>query len=161
MLNVLKQQATRFRPASARARASVPARRRRARHDVAEKRRPSGENGLPGWRDLTVDNEVRPGATFNRPDKPSGGLTHGRFVLIVLTAVVGLALYVGHVYAMQERLADMQHLEREQGRLLLKYNRLKGHFDQATSPMVIYRRARELGLEEGIEYGPAIHLHEE
>lgn len=39
---------------------------------------------------------------------------------------------------------------------MLEYNRLKGEFDRATSPAVIYERARALGLVEGFTYGPVV-----
>ncbi len=74
----------------------------------------------------------------------------------MLLAVTMFTLYVGHVQATQDVLADVQELRRENLRLHLRYNRVKGEFDRMTGPEVIYRRAKELGLEEGFAYGPAI-----
>ena len=79
-----------------------------------------------------------------------------RVALLILTLAIGFTLYVGHVHATQEALAELQQLRRENLRLHLKYNRLKGEFDQATSPTVIHRRARALGLQEELTYGPTI-----
>jgi hypothetical protein len=50
----------------------------------------------------------------------------------------------------------MQQAKKENLRLHLKLNRLRGDFDRATGPAVVYQRAKEIGLEEGIAYGPTI-----
>ena len=76
--------------------------------------------------------------------------------MLVLVVATAFTLYVGHVHDMQELLANLQREQRENLRLHLKYNRLKGEFDRATGPAIIYERAREMGLQEGIEYGPTI-----
>lgn len=79
-----------------------------------------------------------------------------RFALLVLAVATAFTFYVGHVHDMQELLVDLQYEQRENLRLHLKYNRLKGDFDRATGPAIIYERARAMGLQEGIEYGPTI-----
>lgn len=81
-----------------------------------------------------------------------------RFAVIVLVLAAACTLYVGHVQATQDLLARVQAERRDNLRLHLKYNRLKGEFDRATSPAVIYERARALGLQEGYAFGPAIEV---
>lgn len=83
-----------------------------------------------------------------------------RFGLLLLLIVVALAAYVGHVHATQQLLADVQQARQDNLRLHLKHNRLKGEFDQATGPAVIYERARALGLEDDITYAPTIRVPE-
>ena len=83
-----------------------------------------------------------------------------RFGLLLLLIVVVLAAYVGHVHATQNLLAEVQQERRDNLRLHLKLNRLKGEFDQATGPSVIYERATALGLEEDITYAPTIRVPE-
>ncbi len=77
-------------------------------------------------------------------------------MLYVIGAALLFVAYVWHVYATREALQAVQRLRREQLQLVLEYNRLKGEFDRATSPAVIYERARALGLEEGFTYGPVV-----
>ena len=77
-------------------------------------------------------------------------------MLYVLVAAALFTAYVWHVYATREALREVQRLRREHLQLVLQYNRLRGEFDRATSPAVIYRRARALGLAEGFTYGPVV-----
>ncbi|HET6567042.1 MAG TPA: hypothetical protein VFG50_03695 [Rhodothermales bacterium] len=79
-----------------------------------------------------------------------------QFVMIVLVLATALTLYIGHVQATQDIASELQRLKRENLRLHLRYNRLKGEFDGATGPAVIYERAASLGLEEGYAFGPTI-----
>ncbi len=109
---------------------------------------------MPGWRDLATSNErVQPRP---RPAALIDKVPTVRFALLLLLLAAGITLYVGHVQATQDALAQVQQARRENLRLHLKLNRLKGDFDRATGPAVIYERARALGLEEGIAYGPTI-----
>lgn len=79
-----------------------------------------------------------------------------QFVVIVLILATAFTLYIGHVQATQDIASELQRVKRENLRLHLRYNRLKGEFDGATGPAVIYGRAASLGLEEGYEFGPTI-----
>ena len=81
-----------------------------------------------------------------------------RFGMLVLAIAAVFTLYIGHVHATRALLVEVQSLRQENLELHLRYNRLKGEFDRATGPATIYRRAKELGLEEGISYGPTIRL---
>ena len=79
-----------------------------------------------------------------------------RFGVLVLVVAGLFTAYIGHVHATLALAVELHQVQRENMRLHLKLNRLKGDFDRATGPAVIYDRARALGLEEGIEYGPVI-----
>jgi hypothetical protein len=130
-------------------------------------RRPSSNDGdhsgwsrhgtaLPGWTDLEPPkNRRRSGSsddTFLRK------ISTVRFAAIVLL-VAGLStLYVGHVHATKDLLGEVQTLRTENQRLHLKRNRLQGEFARKTSPSVIYERARELGLQESVTYGPPVSV---
>ena len=83
-----------------------------------------------------------------------------RFALLMVAVGALFTLYVGHVYATQELAAEVQQLQRENHRLILKHNRLRGEFDRMTAPSVILHRAEVLGLESGSAYGPTISLIE-
>jgi len=80
----------------------------------------------------------------------------GHPVLVLLALATVFTLFIGHVHATQDLLDELQQARRENLRLHLQHNRLKGEFDQATGPSVIYERAGAMGLEEGIAYGPTI-----
>jgi hypothetical protein len=81
-----------------------------------------------------------------------------RFGAWVLVGCVAATLYVGHVFATQETLADLQRAERENLQRHLTHERLQGAYDRMTGPDQILERAAALGLEEGVAYGPPIHL---
>ncbi|MEM1041079.1 MAG: hypothetical protein AAGI91_00470 [Bacteroidota bacterium] len=113
---------------------------------------------LPSWSDLAS----KRGASARRAKAPKRGLAEGvptlRFAGYVAAACVLLTLYVGHIYSTQELAAEVQQLQRENHRLVLKHNRLRGAFDRMTAPSVILQRAGALGLETGSAYGPTIQL---
>jgi hypothetical protein len=117
-------------------------------------RRRNGEVKLPGWKELASSNgRVK--------DRPAAGafmekVSTVQFALLLLFVAISITLYVGHVNATQDVLSEMQQARKENLRLHLKLNRLKGDFDRATGPAVVYQRAKEIGLEEGIAYGPTI-----
>ncbi len=50
----------------------------------------------------------------------------------------------------------LEQAKKENLQLSLKVNRLKGTYDQLTSPSVIFARARALGLEEDIAFEKSI-----
>lgn len=118
--------------------------------------RPGQAEQLSSWKALANENErtpVRPRASAALIEKVSTR----RFVLLLLAVAAVFTLYVGHVHATQDLAAELQQVRKENLKLHLKLNRLKGDFDRATGPAVIYQRARALGLEESFEYGPTIH----
>jgi hypothetical protein len=116
-----------------------------------------GAEGLPEWKDLATGNE-RAIVRNERTRTPSflAEVSTIRFALVIVALGVSLGLYVRHVYATQEMLSRLEAARKEQMRLSLRINRLNGVLDQMTSPAAIYERARGLGLEEDILYGPAI-----
>ncbi len=143
------------RPRSTRkAPAKTAARARPARG--GRKPAPARANGLPSWGDLSSEK----GAATPRASPPKRGLVEGvptlRFALYVVTACLLLTLYVGHVYSTQALAAEVQQLQRENHRLVLKHNRLRAAFDRMTAPSVILHRAEALGLAPGSDYGPTI-----
>ncbi len=104
----------------------------------------------PSWRELARRESVW-------ADQPRGvRFSARRLTLYVVMAAALFTAYVWHVYATREALREVQRLRREHLQLVLEYNRLKGEFDRATSPAVIYERARALGLVEGFTYGPVV-----
>lgn len=112
---------------------------------------------LPGWRELSESN-----------DRESQGRRHHwtlveaiptfRLAAAILAFGVVTTLYVGHVLATQDLMARAEALRRENLALHLRSNRVKGAFDQASGPTVIYERARALGLTQQIPNGPIIEL---
>lgn len=133
-----------------------PTAKKPATRTHAERRakpRPRVYSGLPAWKDLSGDNArepVRKGVVRLAP------VSTLRFGLLMLVVAALFTAYVGHVHATQEVLAEVQQERRENLRLHLKYNRVKGEFDRMTGPSVIYERARQIGLQEGYSYGPSI-----
>ena len=126
--------------AKRRARRTAPQTRRRPR------RRPEK---LPGWQALSAK------------ERRSGYLEQVstvRFAGLILLLAAAFTLYVGHVHATQDLFAEVQQARAENQRLHLKLTRLRGEFDRATGPSVIYKKAGALGLEEGVAYGPTIHM---
>jgi hypothetical protein len=122
----------------------------------ARQRRPAGPrvySGLSAWKDLSSGNarEIAP-----RSGIRVAPVTTLRFGVIMLVLAGLFTAYVGHVNATQDVLAQVQQERRENLRLHLKYNRVKGEYDRMTGPSVIYDRARRIGMEEGHSYGPSI-----
>lgn len=111
---------------------------------------------LPGWNDLSTPNSRKP----SRGDGFSERVSTVQYALVVLLLAGAFTLYVGHVHATQDLLAQLQEARRANQHLHLKHNRLKGAYDRATGPGVIHSRARELGLRESLTYGPAIEVDE-
>ena len=139
----------------------------RLRRDTGSSGRRSPERGsnwsrhgtaLPGWTDLEPP-------TNRRRSDPSDDtflerISTVRFAAVVLLLAGAFTLYVGHVHATKNLLGEVQTLRGENQRLHLKRNRLQGEFARKTSPSVIYERARELGLQESVTYGPPVTIDE-
>lgn len=81
-----------------------------------------------------------------------------RFGLVTLLACVLVTLFVAHVYATAATLDQLQEARRTNERLRLTHQRLRGDFDRMTGPRAVMPRAAALGLEEGVAYGPPVHL---
>lgn len=128
------------------------------------RRRPSGWAWTPAKRDATLPGWGELDGTGPAAKKARGGVLERvstvRFGLALLVIAALFTGYINHVYATQELAAEVQQARKENARLHLKLNRLRGAFDRATGPAVIYERAQALGLEEGIAYGPTITVPE-
>jgi hypothetical protein len=108
---------------------------------------------LPGW-------DALPGGTSRRKSKQFwqrlDSVTTARFARWLFGIGVAVTLYVGHVGATQSTYERLHAIQKENLRLHLERDRLKGELDHATGPTVIYPRAHKLGLEEGLAYGRTI-----
>lgn len=112
---------------------------------------------LPSWTDLEPPK--------NRRRSTSDGaflenVSTLRFALLILAVAAVFTLYVGHVHATSDLYSQLQQARTENQRLHLKHNRLRGERDRRAGPSVIYERARELGLQESVTYGPPISIDE-
>lgn len=142
----------RKRPAPTRSKARKPAPQRQA-----EATKP--RTGLPEWTDLGVSNVkelVAPRTSRRAIDR----FPTARVALAVLAACALFTLYVGHGYAMEETVRQVEELRRDNARLHLRANRLRGTLDRATGPRQILPGAALLGLEEGGITGPTITVPE-
>lgn len=119
-------------------------------------RRSGRSEAFPGWSDLAKANRRLAGHARGAAFLENIPTT--RFALLITALAVAFTVYVGHVHATQDLLADVQYLRPENLQLHLKYNRLKGDFDRMVGPSVIYERARRLGLVEDARYGPTIEI---
>ena len=137
-------------------RGSRPVSQRRRRKSTPRR---ATVTGLPGWSDLAAKKSgaVRKGGREAKPSLVDGVPTF-RFAVLLVAACALFTLYVGHVYATQSLVSEVQQLRKENSRLVLKRNRLAGEFDRMTSPSVILGRAEALGLESSSEYAPTILL---
>ncbi|MEX1055181.1 MAG: hypothetical protein WED81_04070 [Rhodothermales bacterium] len=118
-----------------------------------------GKSGtLPGWNELATANQ-----RLIRGDRGNSFLekiSTKRFALLIVVTAILCTLYVGHVHATQDLLAEVQRARRENLRLHLKYNRLKGEFDRMIGPSAIYGRASGIGLIEDPAFGPTIRIED-
>ena len=135
-------------------------RKRPASGETSGRKRPGRQvrkGELPGWKDLGATGKKRSART-----SPKGAylerISNTRFMALILLVAALFTLYVGHVHATQALRTELERAQRDNLRLHLKHNRLKGEFDQATGPAVIYKEARALGLEEDLSYGPTIRV---
>jgi len=152
----VRRQATRTAGNATSAKNAVRRKKRTAsRQQQAQSQgRPRSTDTLPGWRELATSNkreEHRPRSVASIEN-----VSTLRFGMVLLALATVFTLYIGHVHATQDVLAELQRARRDNLQLHLELNRLKGDFDRATGPSVVYQRARSMGLEEGIAYGPTI-----
>ena len=142
-------------PNAVRRKKRVAARKKQGSHPKAAGRKPSA-GGLPSWRDLATSNQRE----AQRPHLLAQieNVSTVRFGLVLLAVATVFTLFIGHVHATQDLLDELQQARRENLRIHLQHNRLKGAFDQATGPSVVYERAGAIGLEKSIEYGPTIKI---
>lgn len=111
----------------------------------------------PSWNALEKDNARK---RRKREAQPTfiGSLSTVKFVLGVLAVAIVFTLYVGHVYATQELVQQVERLSRERLELDLEYNRVRGQFDRVTGHDDIWERARALGLREAVPTGERLEV---
>ena len=85
-------------------------------------RRKTKSDTLPGWSDLTGANRRSGGRATGSTFLERVSTT--RFAVLIVGVAVLFTLYVGHVHATQDLLAQVQQERRENLRLHLKHNRL-------------------------------------
>ena len=164
------------RPARKRPAGKRPAQTRPAPAPALAARKTSRGLALPGWSDLDgagltgrasreaagqrkaaqlADRKAgRPAARV----RPFDVVPSLRFGLLVLIACAVGTLFVAHVYATRDTLAELQEARRENVRLRMTGQRLRGEFDHLTGPEAVMPRAAALGLVEGVAYGVPIEL---
>ncbi len=142
------------RPTSRRSAPKVRARAPHARavEPAATPRSRVPAQGMPGWGALEKGNS-RPGARKGGWDVLLDSVPTMRLSLWILSVAILGTLYVGHVHSTQQLAAAVQEMSATNLSLHLRYNRVKGAFDQASGPSVIYERARRLGLSESLPNG--------
>lgn len=135
----------------------------------AKKARKSEGMALPGWQQIgssagSTQRKKAGGKAAKRRAAAKSRLRaldatpSLRFGLVALLVCVLATLFVSHVYATAHTLDALQEARRTNDRLRLTHQRLKGDFDRMTGPSAVMPRAAALGLEEGVAYGPPIHL---
>lgn len=87
-----------------------------------------------------------------------GAISTARFVVIILAVATLFTLYVGHVFATQDLLADVQGLRNDRLALQMSYDKLEGEFHHATGPEKIFSAASELGLKDRLHQGDLVQL---
>ena len=110
---------------------------------------------LPGWGALSQVSQQR---SSKSAVQGTGTLTTARFALWLFAVAIAATLYVGHVHATQYTFESLHALRKENLRLHLEHDRIRGELDHALGPTVIYPSANKLGLKEGFEYGPTLTL---
>ena len=115
---------------------------------------------LPEWKDLVPKNRKFRSATAVRKkvDTIFDKISTAQFAAVLLISALAIGLYVRHVFATQDTLSQLELLRRENLQLQLQHNQLKGAVDHDLSPNLIYRRAKELGLEPGAEFATPIRI---
>lgn len=129
-----------------------------AKNTAAGKSRSKRDTSFgPSWNALEKDN-ARKQRKRTAQTTFIGSLSTVRFVLGVLAVAIVFTMYVGHVYATQELVQEVERLSRERLELDLEYNRVRGQFDRVTGHDDIWERARALGLREAVPAGELLEV---
>ena len=151
-----RQPAARKRSTS-RAKQTRGSRKPRAERSILGAKSRTG--GLPGWKDLGGKAPSRGKKTSaSRKLKALDATPSLKLGLLLLFACALVTAFIGHTFETQATLSDVQAAQKENERLRLTNQRLRGAFDQMTGPEEVMPRAARLGLVEGVAYGPAISL---
>ena len=139
----------------------MPARKRRAALRTASvtRVRPAkvDDQAVPGWDTLSKAARPRRKQTAATVIPK---LTTARFALWLTGLALTATLYVGHVHATQRLYETLHVLKKDNLRLHLKLDQLKGELDRTAGPAVLHPKARRLGLQEGAVTGPVIRLND-
>ena len=143
--------------ASSRDKTGRPSRTSRAasRKPAAAKTLQIAPGTLPSWSDLADSQIIQQNA---RPDVDNwfGAVSTARFVVIILALATVITLYVGHVFATQDLLTEVQQLRSEQLALEMTFDKLEGELHHVTGPEEIFAAANELGLTDRVHRGTPI-----
>ena len=113
---------------------------------------------FPSWKDIEIRKNRR--SKGNRAYYALDSWSTMRMAAVIIVVAACFTAYVGHVHATQDVLARLEEARSDNDRLHLKYNRVKGAFDHATGPSIIARRARTLGLVEGLPAGAILQAEQ-
>lgn len=111
------------------------------------------------WKELERDNQRSERRRIQRPTF-MGSLSTVRFATTVLAVAAVFTAYVGHVYATQELVQDVQRLAKQRMELELEFNRVRGDYDRVTGHDDIYERAQALGFREAVAMGTPLEVAE-
>jgi hypothetical protein len=146
-------------PASSREKTSRPSRSSRtaSRKPAQAKTLQIAPGTLPTWGDLADSQVIQQNA---RPevDHWFGAVSTARFAVIILALATVFTLYVGHVFATQDLLTEVQQLRNEQLALEMTYDKLEGELHHVTGPEEIFAAANALGLTDRVHRGTPIVL---
>ena len=145
------------RPGASRAKTTRGARKPQAERAVL---RGKARGGLPGWDALGgrgAKGSARGKKTrASRRVRALDATPSPRLGALLVVGCVLVTAFVGHTFATQAMLAEVQAARTENERLRLTNQRLRGAFDRMTGPEAVMPAAARLGLEEGVAYGPPI-----
>ena len=79
-------------------------------------------------------------------------------MVIVLAVATVFTLYVGHVFATQDLLAEVQGMRNDQLALQMTFDKLEGEYHRETGPEQVFEAARDLGLEDRLLEGDPVLL---
>lgn len=140
-----------------RAKQTQGARRPQAQRAVLKQKARTGN--LPGWDALGGRGSARGQKTRASSRVRALDATPSlKLGLILFLGCVLVTAFVGHTFATQATLAEVQAARAENQKLRLTHQRLRGAFDRMTGPEAVMPAAARLGLDEGVAYGPAITL---
>jgi len=98
----------------------------------------------------------RSSARSTEGDTYLGALSTARFAAVVLAVATLFTLYVGHVFAMQDLLADVQNSRNHNLALQMTFDKLEGDFRSKIGPEAMFAEATRLGLSERMPTGTPI-----
>lgn len=142
--------------------ASSPAATRSRSSRTADSRKPAdaktlqlAPGTLPSWSDLADSHVIQQNA---RPEVDNwfGAVSTARFVVIILALATVFTLYVGHVFATQDLLTEVQQLRNEQLALQMSEDKLEGELHHVTGPEEIFDAAASIGLYDRVHRGAPV-----